>query len=487
VTLIPWGEYRGDVSDYEGQYSRNILNVLPRGDGYGPFPDFAAFSAALGATCRGYFYARKSDGSVVIFAATSVRLYKLNNTDLTWTDVSKGGPSDYSAVSSNAQWQFAQFNNFVFAVQANVAPQVFDLSSSTQFADLGGTPPQAAYISIVGRFVVLSGLLSNPYRIQWSGLNATTTWTSGTNQSDFQDLPDGGIVRGVAGGESGVIFQDTTMRRMTYTAGTTVFQIERITEDSGLLGPYSIIRAGDRIFYLSAKGFQVVGPGIPPTPIGKERIDRTFTADFDANNLQLLIGVADPNSTRVFWCYKSKASGNTAVFDKMLCYDWGLDRWVPISMTGEYAASLAAPGTTLDALDSISGSLDALTFSLDSVAASALTQISICNSSHKIGFFTGANLEATLESSEHGAAPNRIFVRGFRPITDAPSCYGAVSARENQQSTAVYAAENIIDARGLVPARVDTRYARGKVRIPASTVWTFALGIEPEVETMGTR
>jgi len=31
------------------------------------------------------------------------------------------------------------------------------------------------------------------------------------NSSDYQDLPDGGIVRGVAGGEYGVIFQETAM------------------------------------------------------------------------------------------------------------------------------------------------------------------------------------------------------------------------------------------------------------------------------------
>ena len=54
------------------------------------------------------------------------------------------------------------------------------------------------YVAVVGRFVVLSGLLSTPYRIQWSGLNAITTWTSGVNSSDFQDEPvSENIVRGV--------------------------------------------------------------------------------------------------------------------------------------------------------------------------------------------------------------------------------------------------------------------------------------------------
>jgi hypothetical protein len=207
---------------------------------------------------------------------------------------------------STEQWQIRQFGNFVIAVQANVAPQVYDLTSSTNFADLAGSPPQARYIDIVGRFVVLSGLLSTPYRVQWSGLNATTTWTSGTNSSDYQDLPDGGIVRGVAGGESGVIFQDRAIRRMTYAPGSPViFQIERISDDNGLYAPYSLVRSGERIFFYSPKGFHKIEPGGFPMQIGKERVDRTFLADLDTASLQLFIGSGDPKGSRVFWAYKS--------------------------------------------------------------------------------------------------------------------------------------------------------------------------------------
>jgi hypothetical protein len=216
------------VSDLRTQFASGLANVLPRADGYGPFPDFSSLTSALSAACRGLFVAIKSDGSRVIFAGTSIRLWQLNNTDYTWTNVTAGGVG-YSALASTDQWQFAQFNNFVIAVQANVAPQVFDLSSSTEFASLGGTPPQARYVSVINRFVVLSGLLSNPFRIQWSGLNATTTWTSGVNSSDFQDLPDGGIVRPVIGSENaGLILQDGAVRRMTYVPGSAyIFQIEK--------------------------------------------------------------------------------------------------------------------------------------------------------------------------------------------------------------------------------------------------------------------
>src|SRR5690242_3537577 len=217
MAIIPLGAYRPDVTDYESGDTKNILNVVPRGDGYGPVPDLSSFTSALAAACRGIFYARKNDGTVSIFAGTSTKLYNLNNTTGAWTDVSASGGT-YGALASSANWQFAQFNNFVFATQANDDVQVFDLTSSTAFAALSGSPPRAAYISVVNRFVVLSGIASpNVYRVQWSGLDATTTWTSGVSQSDFQDLADGGIVRGVAGGEQGIIFQDAAIRRMSYS------------------------------------------------------------------------------------------------------------------------------------------------------------------------------------------------------------------------------------------------------------------------------
>ncbi|HNG54577.1 MAG TPA: hypothetical protein PLR85_14415, partial [Nitrospira sp.] len=450
--MTPFGEFRPDVSDYLGSATRNILNVLPRGDGYGPFKAFAAATQALPAACRGGFYALKSDGSVQVFAGTSKGLYRLNNTDLSWVPVGRlanctisnaspgvvtyantfaandpvvfaagGGtlPAEivagtvyyvhatglsgssfsvsatpggtrintsggsgtvkitayYAALSSNAQWQFAQFGNLVFATQANDVLQVYNLSSSTQFADNSGSPPQAAYISVVGRFLVLSGLLSTPYRIQWSGLNDTTNWTSGTGSSDYQDFPDGGIVRGVAGGEFGIVFQDQTIRRMSYLPGSAIiFQIERITQDLGLFAPYSIVRAGAMVYFRAGQGFYKIAPGGYPEQIGRERVDRTFLEDLDTSNLQLFIGAADPRSSRVFWAYKSGA-GATGLYDKLLGYDAALDRFFPLTASGEYLTGISQAGITLENLDTVSSSIDALTLTLDSYASSVQPQL----------------------------------------------------------------------------------------------------------------
>ena len=274
--LLPFPSWTPDLTPYNVNGSATIENVVPQGDGYGPVKSFSALTSALMAACRGMFFGKNSDGTVTVFAATSTRIFKLNNTDLTWIPVSKvtaltsisnaspavftlashglvandplilstsgtlptgltvgvvyyvisagltssefevsltvGGAAVntssagsgthsmtyvYTALPTGNHWQFAQFGSFVIAVAPNIAPQVFTLGTSVAFSDLAGSPPQAAYIAIVGRFVVLSGLSSNPYRVHWSGLGSAITWTQGVNSSDFQDLPDGGIVQGV--------------------------------------------------------------------------------------------------------------------------------------------------------------------------------------------------------------------------------------------------------------------------------------------------
>ena len=490
MPVTPFGEWKPDISDYEASTSQNILNVVPRGDGYGPFPDLAALSASLGAQCRGAIAAYKTDGSVSIFAGTTTELFLFDNTDFTWSNVSKGG-GPYSDLSSGDQWRFVQFNDLVIVVQANVAPQCFNIVSSSEFDDLDGSPPQARYMDIVGRFAVLSGLLTQANRVQWSGLNSVNgpdSWTAGINSSDYQDLPDGGICRGVAGGETGIIFQDAAIRRMTFVPGSPViFQIERIAQDKGLFGPYSLVRAGERIFFYSAQGFHRIDPGGYPTPIGRERVDRSFLADLDKGSLELFMGAADPRNTRVFWAYKS-TNGQLGRFDKLLCYDWTLDRFTPIATIGQYLLQMSQPGITLEGVGAIYPDLDAMTTSLDDFSTTLTPEIAAFDANSMLAFFRGANLEASLETAEQGTDGRRIKFRGFRPVTDAATLYGSASKRETQQSPVVAGTESLINPyTGRCNFLISTRYSRAKVRIPAGTSWSYIAGIEPDIVLEGKR
>ena len=479
---IPLGEFRPDISDLDAKSLVALDNVIPRLDGYGPIQEYENFTEALPEACRGYFYARNNDGSVSIFAGTEDKLYKLDNTDFSWDDVSLGAGT-YAALSSTSQWQFAQFNNFVFATQANDVVQVWDLTSSTEFDDLAGNPPQAAYISIINRFVVLSGLLSQPYRVHWSGLNDTTEWTAGTNFCDFQDLPDGGIVRGVAGGEYGLIMQDQSIRRMIYSPGSEfVFQIDRVAQDRGLLAPYSLVPAGERMFFLSAQGFIKSDASGQLEPIGAERVDRTFLADYDSASPQLMIGAADPTRKTVVWAYRSINTGVEGFFDRLIIYDWALNRWSMASQQGEYMASLSRPGLTLEGLDSITTDLDSLPFSLDSISTATLPALSVAGTEHKIGFFSGLNRAAFVETGEYSQAPYRTIVNGITPISDTDEITVSTGGREtlNSMEQPVYSDETELNEDGFAPVLDEGRYIRARFTLPAGATWKFIRGFIPE-------
>lgn len=569
IPFVPW---RPDLSPLGTGSAAVVSGCVPRSDGWGPYKSFQALTEALPALCRGYYYARRSDGSIAVFAGTETHLYLLNNTTFAWEVVSQGA-SPYSALVPEAQWQFRQFNDLVIAVQANTVPQKFTLSSSTEFEDLGGSPPQAAHIAIVNRFVVLSGLLSNPRRLQWCDLDAPETWTAGTGLADFQDLADGGGCKRVSGGDNyGVIFQEEAIRSMTYAPGSAVvFQIVRLATQDTLYAEYSVVEAGSRTFFLSAQGFKVIEPGGIPTAIGKDQVDAWFFANVDNSLLRVILGATDPAGTRVFWSFKS-TSGDENLFDMLILVDFALKpmRWGLIPQSGEYLASLAKPGITLEQLDpvaptpltitgaadngsgairlevaalsnddfslgtvgnpsqnfcvvydvlgtteangtwpytivdathidltgstfanayasggQIGGSLDELPFSLDSVSKSAISQLSVVNSEHKAGFFSGPNMEAIMETEDQDGKGNLLFVTELLPMTDASDAMMSLGNRMRQQSAPSYSTESAIESDGYSYHRVESRYIRARMRVPAAATWTYAQGIQPTGQLSG--
>jgi hypothetical protein len=668
---LPFPPWVPDLSDNETQFSSNVVNVIPRGDGWLPFLSFIAFTQTLPLPCRGFFFARNSDGSVSLFAGTAdARLWLLNNSTLTWTDVTShavltlntlvggsgytGGPtfsatpttggtgtglqldititagvvtsavitsghagggytvgdtitapslpggtgfsikvasvqSTYGPLANTANWDFDQFNNLVIAVQGNVNPQVFDLASPTAFHDLtpagnpGGLAPQAAFVAVVNRFIALSGLTGFAYRIQWSDLDNPLTWTPGVGQADFQDLPDGGICKGVAGFDLfGVIFQSNVARLLTYAPGSpVVFTITKITggDGNGIYADYGFVIDQDNVFWISQEGFKLLSPGGVPQPIGKEIVDRYFFSNVDASNLQLISPTTDPAASRLYIPFKS-TTGQAGLFDTMLIYDWRLQRWSVCKFSGEWLSVVARPGLTLENMDAVTpgavaitgaasnggpnlirltvtstagmstaaqqtvygvwnvtqvtgtapflaainnkqntansawgqwpitiidathvdlvgsvfagaytsggelgGNLELIPFSFDTVSTSTIPSLAGWDSNNKLGFFNGPTTEAVIETGEQGGNDKRLFVKGFRVITDAPAVFGSVSYRDNPQASYNYTAEVGIDQTGtclVAGGGIDTRYSRIRIRIPAGTVWGYAMAVEPD-------
>ena len=134
----------------------------------------------------------------------------------------------------------------------------------------------------------------------------------------------------------------------------------------------------------------------------------------------------------------------------------------------------------------VAGSLDEMEGSLDAIAASSLPDLSACDTSGAVSMFSGPPAEAILESTEQSGDGRRLLVRGFTPLTDAGEVYGSLAMRENLNADPTYSAESQMDTgRGFCPILWSTRYAAGRIRIPAGVNWTYARGIRPDVMLQG--
>lgn len=398
MAMLPIPEFRPDVSDLNQGYTRILKNVVPRDDGYGPFKALEAYSEALAATCRGYFAARNTDGTVSIFAGTSTKLYKLDNTTLTWTDVSKGATT-YTALSDGAMWSFCQFGTRVIACQNNDSVQSFVLGTSTAFADLAGSPPDAGWCAVVGPFVVLTDLASSPYTVHWSAINDPTGWTAGTDRSDTQDLPDLGRCRAIRemSADVGLIMQEEGARRMIYQPGSaTVFRIDRLPDVPGILSPYSLCSTQGGAYYFSTRGFVRVTADGGLTPIGEERVNRAVLGRtsgnlrdavldmaYDSGRTDNMIGAVDPKRSMILWVYKSASSGGT-ISDRAIIYHTTLNRFSQAVLDTQFVAATAQPGITMEGLDLIAPGYTAISNAVDN--GSGLVRLTVGSTS---GWTTG--------------------------------------------------------------------------------------------------
>lgn len=482
---IAFGPYEPDIASVGTSKSSYVNNVVPRADGYGPIAAPVAFTSAMTGHCRGVAGALQSDGSTAIFGGNDTALYRVDATARTWSDVSVSG--GYSVLTREL-WDFAQFGNNVIATTSNNNPQVYTLGTSSLFAALGGSPPQARRVAVVGEFVVLAGLTANPNRIQWSSINDITAWTVGVDQCDYQDFPDGGFVQGIAGGEIGLVFQDRAIRRMVYQGPPLIFSFQRISEDRGVMMRYSICKAGGLTFFLSNDGFYKIDRSGEMTPIGANRVNRTVLAELDATDQRNMIGVADPVSQRVFWFYKTTAATyGVDTLDKVLIYDWALDLMSAADIAVTAAASVIPLSTTLESLDTV-GTLDALPYSLDDYVSTFSSSLAVMSSDNKMCFLKGDNLEATLDTPE-GQIGNgvRTYVRGLAPVGDSSAAMLSLRYRDRLIDPENVGVETAIGLRGYATMRQNARFSTARVRIPAGDTWNFIRSVDVDAKQVGVR
>ena len=483
MPILPFADWLPDIPALENPGATVATNVIPDFKSYRPVPDIAAYSTALDALCRGAFSASNSAGNTYNYAGDTAKLYEVRTAP---TDRSKSG--GYST-GEDEFWEFVQWGQTAIGTNFTNPVQSVTLGGAA-FADLitSTLKPKARHIAVVGDFVVLGNTNDatdgdKPTRVWWSGINNSLDFQpAAATQSDNEDLSEAdGWVQAIIGGvDYGVVFQERAINRMTYVGAPLVFQFDKVESSRGLLAPNAAINVGRLVYYLSDDGFYVFD-GSTSVPIGAGKVDRTFFGELNTQWQTRVRAAADPLAKLVWWAYPDAAGDGTC--DSVLIYHWPSQRWAKASIATEVIFSSLTLGYTLEELDAINASLDALSPTLDSrVWTGGKRLLAAFGTTHRLSYFTGSNLAATIETGEFEAAPGqRALLTELRPLVDGGTITAALATRNIQTETATFGSAVAINANGFVPFRASGRYHRARVSVAAAGTWTHAIGLSDVV------
>lgn len=486
--MIPLGQWAPDLPARDNPGATVAKNVTPEVWGYGPWRALGAVTDALAARCIGAASAKAPDGAVLTVAGTTTRLYRLNSTS--WSDVTKGAtPVDYTA---GTRWRFQQFDNLLIATNYADSVQVWTLGSSSAFSDLGTNCPKARYAAVVGRFLLLANIDDSvdgevPNRVAWGPINDPTgDWTpSQTTQADRQDLQTGGHVTGLVGGDVGYVLCEDAIYRISYAGPPIIFEFDRISENQGCISPGTVATDGRRCFFRGQNGFYMLDMETSQiAPIGANKVDDWWLAEVSDVDSDRISAAVSPEAKLYIVSFPSGDNGEQP--DRILIYNWEAQMWSYAVAECDQVVRVRSAGYTLEQLDNISSSIDALAASLDSnqwkggdIIFGAFT------TSFEFGAFGGDPLDAVIETAEAQLFdPQRALVHGVRPIVDGGTWTVQLGYRDLPTSSVTWGtAQSTNSMTGMANFHKEARYHRA--RLNGSGTWTKAQGIDVEAEPAG--
>jgi len=473
ITRVTFGEWLPDQPGVIGALT-TAKNCFPKAVGYGPFPQEVDYSDAAPQNLTAAAAAKDTNSITSIYAAGTTRLFKLDTSDFTWDDISA---VTYSGTSG---WKFTQFGNSLIAANESNTMQYIDVMSGTTFANIAVDAPKAKFVTVVRDFVVSGYQSANKSRVQWSGINNETTWTpSATTQADFQDLPDGGFVQGVTGGEFGLVLLERSIVRMSYIGTPLIFQFDNIARNRGCFEPNSVIQWQGITYFLGDDGFYACD-GQNLKNIGAEKVNRYFFNSLKEEDIGNMSAAIDPINNLVVWGYP------TVDLDyRVLVYHVPTGKWSYADSTATRVAPVSTPSITLEGLDAFSASIDALGISLDSRTWLGGKLLLLGISGNKLITFTGASKTATIETADISSDTNQSMITMVKPIVDNGTGSASIASRLQLNQTVSFPSVTAANSENRIGARSYGRYHR--VKLQPSGDWTTAIGIDVEIQQAGTR
>ena len=476
---LDFGPWEPDAALLGGAHAPEARNVIPARRGYRPMHGLApAQFAPLPEQVRAGF-SKKDGDTLLTYMATEGGIFALEAGD--WVSKHSG-----TAVSEGRE--LLDYGMSLYALFGRELLRA-DISGgvTSAFTPVDGAPG-AEVMGVVRDFLVLGRLTEYQNGIQWSAIDDPTSWPAvGSDeaqyaQADRQIFPVGGCVQAIVGGVGGVdglVFLEDAIQRMTYVGTPYIFQFDPVDRDRGLLAPHSPVVAGALCFYLSEDGWRVTD-GSTVRGIGVERIDQWFFDACDQARIVETRGVHDAQNRLALWTFASPVAP-PGVHDRMLVYNYAVDRWSHAVLNTETLFTDYTRGLTLEELDRYGvlselpfASLDARTLKPGRLGVFAVTD------GHRLANISGPTLEAVIDTAEQGG--QRMMCHGFRPLVDSGAAQAMPLFRDRQQDTRRSGRATAQTRDGVCPQHLSCAYLAARVTVPAGDAWRNAVGVEAIIE-----
>lgn len=458
-------------------------NVIPMARGYRSMHSLEPISNAADSAIKGIFAGKDNSGTVTLFAGDAGKLYKYNSANNNLVDSSKSGGY---ALGGSDRWRFVQFGDKVIAAGgAGEELQKYQLGTDSAFSNLSASAPKADFIAVVRDQVwtasIDEGSGKVPFRTRWSGINDETSWTTGTDQSDFQDIfgGDSGAITGLVGGEYATILMERGIAIAQYVGTPLIYQIDLVETSRGCKYKNSVANIGKTTFYISDDGFFAFD-GRVSKPIGSEKVNRFWLDDVNNSKTDKMSAAVDPVNQIVCWSYVSNDSTDGEP-DKIIIYNYILDKWSIAKVQAELIAPFFTTGLSMEGLDNINSDMDSITGLLDVIYKGGSFLFGGAKDS-KIHAFSGSVLDATIETQEMSLTKDKHTVvtrtvPGFE-VGGTGSVSVSIGSRDRQDDAVVFSTASALTDEGFCEHRVQARFHRFRIELTGSWQKAFAIDIE---------
>jgi hypothetical protein len=363
MALKKFKDWTPDISPLLGG-TLTCYNTLPTDDGYVqmPVPNLVGPSG-LPDQILALFVGTTADRQKFPIAMGSNQSFVYRNG--AW-DVIDG------SIITASTWELVPYGDYVYAYNGIDPPQRIDLTNNATFVPIHSTDnvtgryaAQVADVIMMADISGFGGTERHPFRVQWTGVQRPELIDPNpTIQSDYQDVTDIGPLRGISGGEYGLILGELGVSRADYVGPDAgIFQFATIETNTGCELPKTVVRIGDTTYWWSKRGWRASNGG-PSQPVAAGICDKWFSNLVDRTKADKISRIILQRYEVILWSFVSRFAEDDQP-DMALAFNWRLGRWTPGKFRCACLGFSNQPSFTTDDLISNLPFFDPLTSTTD--------------------------------------------------------------------------------------------------------------------------